>query len=217
MRHRRTAAPAGRGHRWLAAASVAVLLLSAGALTGALQARLFSPGAHPQRLAAAAADPAGARQRSPARVGAVRLDRDVGSDVLSAPEEEAQGRVARWRAVLAGLDRRRSRAYAGLEPRLLHGIYTPGSEVLRRDRVLLLRYRHRGWRVRGLRMRLVALRVSAERVGHVVLRVTEQAVAGTVPGRRTAQGLRAGPVDTRLVTLRRMAGGGWRISRVRPG
>lgn len=131
-----------------------------------------------------------------------------------------KARTARWRQVLAVLDRRRSRAYAELAPRLLRGVYTARSTVLRHDRALLSDYRRRGLRVCGMRMRVLSLRVRARDAGRVLLRVRERLAPGAaVVGGDAVRRLPADAVGTRLLNLRRVEGRGpvrWRISAVRP-
>jgi hypothetical protein len=122
----------------------------------------------------------------------------------------------RWRAVLALLDRRRARAYAALRPRLLRRVYAPGAPVGRQDRTLLRRYRERGLRVRGMRMRLLALQVRDRRGDRVALVVRERLAGATVRGDGVRGGPAADDVDVRLLVLRRVEGRGWRIGAVRP-
>jgi hypothetical protein len=121
----------------------------------------------------------------------------------------------RWRAVLTGLDDLRARAYADLRPALLRRVYAPGSRVLRHDRGLLLRYRQRGLRVVGLRVRVLALRESAHRERRVVLHVRDQVTAGTIVGATGSRHLLADAADARAITLRR-SHGRWLISEVAP-
>jgi len=125
------------------------------------------------------------------------------------------GAEHRWRAVLSGLDALRARAYADLRPRLLRRVYAPGSRVLRRDRALLLRYRQRGLRVVGLRVRVLALREDTRREGRVVLRVRDQVTAGTLVGATVRRRLPGDVADARAITLRR-SDGRWLISAVTP-
>ena len=117
--------------------------------------------------------------------------------------------------MLAGLDARRARAYADLRPGLLRRVYTPGSRVLRRDRALMLRYRQRGLRVLGLRVRVLSLRGEARRDGRVVLRVRDQVTAGTLVGVTGRRRLPGDAADARAITLRRSLGR-WLISAVTP-
>jgi hypothetical protein len=117
--------------------------------------------------------------------------------------------------VLTGLDDARAKAYTHLRPALLRRVYAPGSRVLRHDRGLLLRYRQRGLRVVGLRVRVLALRASARREGRVVLHVRDQVTAGIVVGATGRRRLPADAADARTITLRR-SGGRWLISEVAP-
>jgi eukaryotic-like serine/threonine-protein kinase len=121
-----------------------------------------------------------------------------------------------WRGVLTVLDRRRAKAYAQAAPRLLRGVYTPGSSALRRDRSLLARYRHRGLRVRHLRMEVADLCVRTRQADRVVLRVRERVAAGTVIGAGRRRALVADDLDSRLLTLRRGGRRGWLVAAVRP-
>jgi eukaryotic-like serine/threonine-protein kinase len=117
--------------------------------------------------------------------------------------------------VLARLDRRRSRAYAEPEPRLLAGVYCPGSAVLGRDRSLLRRYASRGLRVRGLRTSVVDLDVRRRARRTVVLAVDDRVAGGTVLGPGVRRPLPADDADRWLVTLRWRPRQGWRIAAVR--
>jgi hypothetical protein len=146
--------------------------------------------------------------------------RPVAGAAESAPSKQAgaaapgpEGAEHRWRTVLSGLDALRARAYADLRPELLHRVYTPGSRVLQRDRALLLRYRQRGLRVVGLRVRLLALREDTRRDGRVVLRVRDRVTAGTLVGATVRRRLPGDAADARAITLRRVDRR-WRISAV---
>jgi hypothetical protein len=80
---------------------------------------------------------------------------------------------------------------------------------------MLQRYRRRGLRVQGLQMHIVALRMQRHRGRHVVLRVSDRVVAGTVLGTAIRRRLPRDSVDAHDITLRRLPQG-WRISAVRP-
>jgi hypothetical protein len=180
-------------HRVVAAGSVALLVLSAALLVDAVQARLAVPASAP------AVQP--------------RVVASAGPRATEPVAREA--RRPRWRSVLAALDRRRARAYAAGDASLLREVYAAGSPVFRRDCAVLAAYRRRGLRVLHLRIRIAD--VEAQRVGEevVVLRVRDRLTGGIVVGRGVRRRLRADAPDTRLVTLARVPGEGWRIAAVR--
>jgi hypothetical protein len=188
VRHRRTAQPAGR---WTAAASVLALVLSAVLLVSALRVREAQP-----------ADAGGAF---------VQSRREGGGAFVQSRREG----VAHWRAVLAGLDRRRAEAYADADPRPLRRVYVPDSPLLRADRALLRRYHRQGLRVVDMRMRLFDVRVQERRRDHVVLVVRERLGRAAVRGHGTRRRLPLDDVDDHVLTLRHVAGRGWRIASAR--
>ncbi|HEX2174296.1 MAG TPA: hypothetical protein VHG70_00170 [Nocardioidaceae bacterium] len=241
MRHR-SGVPRPRGGRVVATASVVAMAVSAILLLAALRAHVAAARtavvAQPTAPAGSAAPlrpapaHAGGRSAGPAYVTDDVTD-DVtgdvtGGDVAGGATADATPHVPsrgvaqppahrdRWRAVLALLDRRRARAYAALRPRLLRRVYAPGAPVGRQDRALLRRYRERGLRVRGMRMRLLALQVRDRRGDRVALVVRERLAAATVRGDGARGGPVADDVDVRLLVLRRVEGPGWRIDAVRP-
>jgi hypothetical protein len=134
-----------------------------------------------------------------------------------------QWTAGHWATVLAGLDRRRARAYAAGDPALLRAVYVRGSAALRRDQRLLARYARRGLRVDGLRMHVADLRVRTRRPDVVALEVRDRVAAGTVTGHGHRplshpldRPLAADDLDTRLLTLRRVDRGVWLVAAVRP-
>ncbi len=116
--------------------------------------------------------------------------------------------------MLAELDRRRAAAYAAADPAALRRVYVARTTAMRQDRALLMRYRRRGLRVVGMRMRILGLRVRARRRDRVVLVVRERLVRATVRGAGTRR-LVDGDVDEHVLTLRDAAGRGWRVASVR--
>ncbi|MGH3315941.1 MAG: hypothetical protein ACRDO0_07335 [Nocardioidaceae bacterium] len=195
MRHRRPVRRSSRAARLLAAGSVLLMAATAALLVSVLSSSAPDPVAA-LRPAAGAVEPAPSEH----------------AGVAPAPRF---GPEHRWRAVLAGLDDLRARAYADLRPRLLRRVYTPRSRVLRRDRALLLRYRQHRLRVVGLRVRVLALREDSRRDGRVVLRVRDQVTAGTLLGATVRRRLPGDAANARAITLQRSEGR-WLISAVTP-
>jgi len=134
----------------------------------------------------------------------------------SGPESSAGSRSAGWRAVLAGLDRRRANAFAATDAAALRRVYQPGSAPLARDLRRLRALRAAGARAEGLRLAVVDVRLLLERRQQVVLRVVDRmrpyslvSADGTVLERRAGRG----PMAWRL-RLQRHAPQGWRIAGV---
>jgi hypothetical protein len=195
VRHRRPVRRSSRAARVLAAASMLLMAATAALLVSVLSSSAPDP-------VAALRPAAGAVESPPAK--------QAGVTAADGARDEH-----RWRAVLAGLDALRARAYADVRPGLLRRVYTPGSRVLRHDRALLLRYRQRGLRVVGLRVRVLALHEDTRRGGPVVLRVRDQVTAGTLAGATVRRRLPRDAADTRAITLR-WSDGRWLISAVMP-
>lgn len=123
--------------------------------------------------------------------------------------------VPSWRAVLAGLDRRRAAAFAAQDPAALAAVDAPSSAALRTDRQTASELRRRGASPRGLRWDIVDLAVDSAGPPGVVLRVTDRMPAheliganGAVLASRPARADRAW-----RVTL--LPGpGGWRFAEI---
>jgi hypothetical protein len=196
VRHRRPIRRSSRPARLLAAASVLLMAATAVLLVSVLSSSAPDPATEARPVA-----------------GGAESSRSQQAGVAPAA---AEGAEHRWRAVLAGLDALRARAYAGLRPGLLRRVYTAGSRVLQHDRALLLRYRQRGLRVVGLRVRLLALREDDRRDDRVVLWVRDQVTDGTLVGATVRRRLPGDAADARAITLRRSEGR-WLISAVTPG
>jgi hypothetical protein len=122
-------------------------------------------------------------------------------------------------AVLRQWDARRAAAYADADPRLLHSLYTPGSQAGRRDRALLERYGERGLVVRGVLPQIRSVAVTSHRPGRLRVEVQERYPKLVV---RKSAGTGDGPGVERLgerryraraVELRRSADG-WRVATV---
>jgi hypothetical protein len=146
------------------------------------------------------------------------------TDDGTAPGEEAAvdpGRALTLRglAVLRRWDLRRAAAYADTDPRLLHSLYTPGSEAGRRDRALLERYAERGLVVRGVLPQIRSVALTWHRPGRLRVEVQERYPKLLV--RRSAgtgedSGVRRlgeSRYRARAVELRRSADG-WRVAAV---
>ncbi|MGH3355745.1 MAG: hypothetical protein ACRDOJ_07580 [Nocardioidaceae bacterium] len=189
--------------RLVAALSVAVMIVSASVLVTALRA---PADLQPRREWSG---PHLAQSPQPSHPS--RRDCDGPAAALQSRREGGA-----WREVLAALDLLRARAYAESDARLLRAVYTPRSRVLRVDRALLRRYHRRGVRVTGLRMRVIGLHVVERRGRHVVLRVREQVSGGVAISAGVRRMLSADEPETRLITLHRDHGAGWRIAAVGP-
>ncbi len=141
----------------------------------------------------------------------------AGAPSRSVPAAEA-GAVAapahHWARVLHRLDRRRARAYASADLRVLREVYLAGSAVLRRDRAVLRAYAKREIRLTGVRFELFAVRTRTTSPGSVLLRVVDRLnrpTAHTETGVVTLPQDRATRWSIRLDRTRV----GWRIAAVR--
>jgi hypothetical protein len=124
------------------------------------------------------------------------------------------GTSGRWGLLLEQLDRRRARAFALGDPRVLTTVYAPGSAVLAADSAALEAYTARGLTVGGATFRLLDVRGGRLAPDEVVLRVVDRLAPATARTRDGA-GVRLPqdrPTVHRLV-LRRGADG-WRIAAV---
>lgn len=120
-----------------------------------------------------------------------------------------------WPEVLAGLDERRSTAFANGSADLLTEVYAAGSAPLARDAAALAELTDRGLRAVGLRLHIDDVSVVSANAESATLRVVDRlapyrlvdsadAAVATEPGR--------GPVAW-LVTVT-PAEGGWHISEI---
>jgi hypothetical protein len=91
-------------------------------------------------------------------------------------------------AVLRDWDRRRAAAWRRGDPVALGRLYTAGSRTGRRDEADLERWRHRGFRVVGLRQQVSAAHLAADGRRRLILVVTDRTVDGIAvgAGRRTS-------------------------------
>ncbi|MFN2540075.1 MAG: protein kinase [Mycobacteriales bacterium] len=124
-----------------------------------------------------------------------------------------------WAAVVAGLDRSRTLAFATGDATRLEQVYLPSSELLRRDAAALADLRARRATARGLTHRLLSVRQAATADDHVELAVSAALSAYTlVDGRgNVLERHTAGPVlQVLMVLVRSGSGGGWRMEQLRP-
>jgi hypothetical protein len=96
----------------------------------------------------------------------------------STPEPGADAQ--RWQAVLAGLDGRRSAAFAAADPALLTEVYVQGSTPYAADLATLGRLEKAGNRVRVLRHELQEVRVLTSTADRVTLALTDRMPAADV-------------------------------------
>lgn len=138
------------------------------------------------------------------------------SRTTSPPRRPApNAQEARWRGVLADLDRRRARAYASSDPKLLSTVYAPGSDLAAKDTAQIEKCVPKGCHLEGLRFAVRTLDVVSEERDRTVLRVVDQLQAYSVvsaDGEREPQP--AGQPKTREITLARAGTGGWLIARI---
>jgi hypothetical protein len=81
-----------------------------------------------------------------------------------------------WSGVLRVLDRRRHRAFATAQPRLLDGVYLPGAPARAVDAATIRSYARRGLRIADLRVRILSLGASSQGPGDVQLSVIDRIV-----------------------------------------
>ena len=122
---------------------------------------------------------------------------------------------ADWRQVLAGLDARRSEAFARGESLALARVYAPGSAPLARDTDALRRLAVSGITAPGLRLEVSEVRAVSAEPERVVLRVVDRLPAhdliardGTVREHRAGRG----PQAWQIVLV--PSSGEWRIAAV---
>lgn len=126
---------------------------------------------------------------------------------------ESRPTTVDWVSVLEVLDRRRARAFAAGDARLLDEVYAPGSRPGAADAQLLEQYADRGLRVTGLRMRLLDVRLLHATNRRAQLRVVDRLVDGRV--RASWSRWRPLPEDrvtARRITLAQGQWPGWRIT-----
>jgi hypothetical protein len=122
---------------------------------------------------------------------------DQGGRAAAVPPDDRAARV-NWSAVLSGLDRSRSLAFAAADPAQLDGVYAKASPALTRDRALLAQLRAAGWHAKGVALVPTSVQVVDRSDRRVVLRVVdvmpayelvspEGATVSTEPGRGPAR------------------------------
>jgi hypothetical protein len=119
--------------------------------------------------------------------------------------------------VLHDWDVRRAAAWAAGDPRALADLYAARSRAGAADLALLRRYTARGLVVRGMRMQVLRARVLTRRPRLLVLEITDrlaaaEAVRAADP--TLARRLPGSVASTRVLVLRRLAGGPWVMARV---
>ena len=114
-------------------------------------------------------------------------------------------------AILTGLDRTRSRAYARRDPALLASVYD-SSALLARDRAMLLTIVPAGCGLRGVRTRFTGMTVRSRTAGRLQLSVTEVLGSSTLVCDATASGRAASTGPVRLVVDLVRVGPGYRIA-----
>ena len=117
--------------------------------------------------------------------------------------------------VLRGWDLARSRAFAAGDVAALRRLYVSGSGAGRSDLRILRGYLRRGLRVEGMRVQVLALEVLHEDRGRLRLRVTDRLTGAVAVSRSTRAVLPEDRASTRVVELRKVAAGPWRVALVR--
>jgi len=119
-----------------------------------------------------------------------------------------------WAGVLRVLDRRRSRAFATAQPRVLDGVYLEGSPARAVDAATIRSYARRGLRIADLRERFLSLRASTAGPGDVRLSVIDRIVrAVAVDAKHRHRPLpRDRPTAHELIVER--TPDGWRIASI---
>ncbi|HZJ04041.1 MAG TPA: hypothetical protein VFD59_01045 [Nocardioidaceae bacterium] len=117
-------------------------------------------------------------------------------------------------AIVRRWDRKRARAYARGDADALSGLYAFGSEVGTSDVALLRSYLHRGLRVEGLRMQLLAVEVLDHTSRRWRLRVTDRVHGGVAVGAGKRVMLPRDEATTHVVTLLRVRDSTWKVAAV---
>lgn len=153
---------------------------------------------------------------SPAPAPADAAVHAIGPGVSPRQPSAVQARAAGpdWPAVLDRLDRRRERAYAAEDPRLLRAVYVSGSPVLRHDLATLRAYSDRGVRLTGVRLRTLDVESLGRGGRYVQLHVVDQLDRPTAHGADGTVRLPRDQATARVIVLRD-ATDGWRIAAVR--
>lgn len=169
--------------------------------------------AAPTSVAPSAATPSAAASTA-STPGPTRSDADPSATDAARSRRESPD----WRAVLAGLDELRSRAFAVGDAAQLRAVYAPDAPAFERDQALLHDLVARGARARGLRSRVLAARSTGGGDNRAVVRVTDllepYAIVGVGDGARVRQTMPGRGRAEWVVTLVR-AGGRWRVYDVR--
>ena len=115
--------------------------------------------------------------------------------------------------VLRSWDRARAAAYAAGSVTALRQLYADGAGAT--DVRVLRSYLHRGYRVDGMRMQLLAVSVRKHEPGTWVLRVTDRLAGARAVGHGEPVGLPRDRASTRTVRLERGPDDRWRVVSVR--
>jgi hypothetical protein len=119
-----------------------------------------------------------------------------------------------WSRVLRRLDARRSHAFAQADPGPLHKVYLPGSGLWSRDAQVIATFAHRGLRIVGLRMTILALRVDDRTGPTAVLSVVDRiSRARAVNSAGRSRQLPRDRATAHRLMLRRVPTG-WRIAAI---
>ena len=170
------------------------------------------PASGPDRVAV----PSPEQVAHPGAPGVAERPTGAGSDDPMAREPGTTARhVDRyWAGVLRVLDRRRSRAFATAQPRVLDGVYLEGSPARAVDAATIRSYARRGLRIADLRVRFLSLRASTAGPGDVRLSVIDRIVrAVAVDAKHRHRPLpRDRPTAHELIVER--TPDGWRIASI---
>ncbi len=121
---------------------------------------------------------------------------------------------ARWGRMLRVLDRRRARAFAKGEPRLLGGVYLEGSPARAADTETIEAYADRGLRITGLRMRILSLTGTSRGLGDIRLVVVDRIARAAALDRRHRRVLLPRDRATSHQLIVEHTARGWRIASI---
>ncbi len=153
----------------------------------------------------------------PVLVGAVvLLSYDEPGSVTPGPRSASTRVDVPALRVLRAWDARRSGAYAAGSARRLRDLYVAGSGSAAADLRVLGRYTARGWRVRGMRMQVIAIRVLEQRPRRLRVEVTDRLEGAVAVRRGRHVALPRDRASTRRLTLLRGPDGAWRVAVVAP-
>jgi GAF domain-containing protein len=117
--------------------------------------------------------------------------------------------------VLRAWDAARADAFADGDVAALRSLYVEGSGAGTADIALLRAYLRRGLWVEEMRMQLLAVEVLREERRLLRLRVTDRLAGAVAAGEETSVDLPRDAASTRILELRRTAGGRWQVASVR--